>query len=673
MTSSIALPRRCLALCSPMHQRMASTMLDLPQPFGPTTPVICSLMLTTARSQNDLKPMISTRLMRMDTPGPGGRSPGADAGLIDPMTLAVLSPGACESGHLRSSPRSRATRWPLRRSTSGPRPSSRSSGSASRPTAVAEVSGQLIDKLTGDGIGGQTVAIKVGERDRHRDHDARRPVPHQCPGPARPPAGRARASGAGPCSSPRVQTSVTDPARAQVAPDHDRGGATRAAIRLIVSATADDAARPAPDRPRDRRSRAAGPRCRRSGRSRPAPRSSLTRALAGGAGARRLRASFSGDRPASPRPPRSRSSCTADDPDRDEAQRDQARVRGRPRSSPARSPTRTARPVARAAVTLVSGDRRLAQGATAEDGTYRFEVEAEIIGQGQFGIQVQSRPGRARTSGRAARSPRSSGSPRPSRCRSRTRSRRSSRPGSRPAASSSRAPSRGAGSAAPRPPPRRPANDGEIEQRRRRAGRRPSPALSRPCAAPATTGSPASSATPCAAGRSPTRVVRLVLGERRARGPDGRRRQLRAREARGRRVARRGRRARPRHRDVRRLDPAPRRAARRPRRSRPGPRARVPALPARRRAGPPGAAAVGHLVAAPDRRPRPVQAAEPGARRAHGLRRGGLLLGAARRGDRAAAGDRAGSSSAIRERTPRAGEPAAAQVRYKAAAMQQTS
>ena len=40
-------------------------MFDLPQPFGPTTPVTLSPIWMTARSQNDLKPMISTRLMRM--------------------------------------------------------------------------------------------------------------------------------------------------------------------------------------------------------------------------------------------------------------------------------------------------------------------------------------------------------------------------------------------------------------------------------------------------------------------------------------------------------------------------------------------------------------------------------------------------------------------------------
>jgi hypothetical protein len=52
-------------------------------------------------------------------------------------------------------------------------------------------------------------------------------------------------------------------------------------------------------------------------------------------------------------------------------------------------------PVARAAMTLVSGDRRLAQAVTNEHGAYRFEVEAEIIGHGQYGVQVQADPGKA--------------------------------------------------------------------------------------------------------------------------------------------------------------------------------------------------------------------------------------------------------------------------------------
>jgi hypothetical protein len=60
-------------------------------------------------------------------------------------------------------------------------------------------------------------------------------------------------------------------------------------------------------------------------------------------------------------------------------------------------------PISRAAVALISGDRRLAQGATADDGSFRFRVEGEILGQGQWGLQIQADPGRA--SIRPSRSP----------------------------------------------------------------------------------------------------------------------------------------------------------------------------------------------------------------------------------------------------------------------------
>ena len=42
MTSAISPPRKALADCSPRHQRIASRMFDLPQPFGPTTEVMPS-------------------------------------------------------------------------------------------------------------------------------------------------------------------------------------------------------------------------------------------------------------------------------------------------------------------------------------------------------------------------------------------------------------------------------------------------------------------------------------------------------------------------------------------------------------------------------------------------------------------------------------------------------
>lgn len=53
------------------------------------------------------------------------------------------------------------------------------------------------------------------------------------------------------------------------------------------------------------------------------------------------------------------------------------------------------RPVPAATVTLTTGDRRVAQGATGDNGTYRFSVEASVLGQGPFGLQVQADPGKS--------------------------------------------------------------------------------------------------------------------------------------------------------------------------------------------------------------------------------------------------------------------------------------
>src|SRR5262245_46233489 len=69
MTSSIDFPRRWRADCSPMVQRIASTMFDLPHPFGPTTAVTSWSKTTTVLSTNDLKPQISTFLIFMGCRG----------------------------------------------------------------------------------------------------------------------------------------------------------------------------------------------------------------------------------------------------------------------------------------------------------------------------------------------------------------------------------------------------------------------------------------------------------------------------------------------------------------------------------------------------------------------------------------------------------------------------
>src|SRR5690554_3691692 len=60
ITSSIFPPRRVLALCSPSTHLIASEILLLPLPFGPTTAVIPELNSRTIFSANDLKPCTSS-------------------------------------------------------------------------------------------------------------------------------------------------------------------------------------------------------------------------------------------------------------------------------------------------------------------------------------------------------------------------------------------------------------------------------------------------------------------------------------------------------------------------------------------------------------------------------------------------------------------------------------
>src|SRR5215469_1025158 len=55
-TSSILPPRRLLAPCSPITQAKASTMFDLPDPFGPTTQVIPGSNRSDVAEAKDLNP-----------------------------------------------------------------------------------------------------------------------------------------------------------------------------------------------------------------------------------------------------------------------------------------------------------------------------------------------------------------------------------------------------------------------------------------------------------------------------------------------------------------------------------------------------------------------------------------------------------------------------------------
>ena len=61
MMSAISRPRRLFALCSPRTHLTASTMFDLPHPFGPTITVMPESKSKRVRSANDLKPNNSSR------------------------------------------------------------------------------------------------------------------------------------------------------------------------------------------------------------------------------------------------------------------------------------------------------------------------------------------------------------------------------------------------------------------------------------------------------------------------------------------------------------------------------------------------------------------------------------------------------------------------------------
>jgi hypothetical protein len=253
----------------------------------------------------------------------------------------------------------------------------------------AEIRGQLLDNLTGEGIGDQSVTVKIGDQTTTATTAA---------------DGRFRtalAVGAGQqpveigflgtqLLSAAELTQVTDPARAQVALTldfEDAPGGVKVSVRataddqpvqipiaLSVGAPSDDHLTPLANVP--------------SGTP-----YLLTRKAAGGPGTRRVRAAFAGDdaRQAATVEKAielsASSSTTMAVTTTQLAYEDDLGVTGAVADE-------DGHPLARAAVTLASGDRRLAQGATAEDGTYKFKVEGQILGQGQWGIQVQADPGK---------------------------------------------------------------------------------------------------------------------------------------------------------------------------------------------------------------------------------------------------------------------------------------
>src|SRR5436190_9534881 len=66
ITESMSAARSDLYEVSPITQRNASTRFDLPQPFGPTTPVSPGSMWKSVGSTNDLKPCRRSRVSFME-------------------------------------------------------------------------------------------------------------------------------------------------------------------------------------------------------------------------------------------------------------------------------------------------------------------------------------------------------------------------------------------------------------------------------------------------------------------------------------------------------------------------------------------------------------------------------------------------------------------------------
>jgi hypothetical protein len=267
-----------------------------------------------------------------------------------------------------------------------------------RDNGIVEISGKLLDKLTGDGIASQKVLVTLGtqttwaftEQDgSFRVAVAGAPGPQQVTlayrgGP------NARLEPADPL------TVTTDPARAQVeltivkvAGDLFRVRATTEEGPTVVPLTIEVGSPGKDDLHRVTTARSDAD-------------FALTRQAVGGPGLHRVRATFAGDdaRQAahveSTIEWTSATTTTIEVSNRRIAYEDKLGVSGKVVDE-------DGHPVARAAVTLMAGDRRLAQGATAEDGRYSFRVEAQIIagpaspdvGERQLGLQVQSDPGQS--------------------------------------------------------------------------------------------------------------------------------------------------------------------------------------------------------------------------------------------------------------------------------------
>lgn len=255
---------------------------------------------------------------------------------------------------------------------------------------LAEVRGSLIDGLTGDALGGQVVSIRIAgvtaTATTNTDGRFHLIVP-AVPVDAGPQPIELAFRGSEHLESAELHQ-TSDPTRLAVALAFDFEEAP-GGVNVTVRATADDQPVKLPV------ALSAGG----SAETALAPLGNaitgapflLTRKAAGGPGTRKVRAVFAGD-----------------DAHQPATEEKTVELSAGSTTTMAVNPTQLAfedaldvtgkvtdddgKPVAHAAVTLASGDRRLAQGATGEDGSYKFNLEGEVLGRGQWGLQVQAEP-----------------------------------------------------------------------------------------------------------------------------------------------------------------------------------------------------------------------------------------------------------------------------------------
>lgn len=265
-----------------------------------------------------------------------------------------------------------------------------------RDGGTIELVGKLSDKLTGDGIGSERVYIAIDGRQEPAFTASDGTFRLVVPAPAGPIEVQLTYRGGSRLEKADPLTIKTDPskqlislalvkivddpkgARLKVNATTDDGAVIDVPVKLEVAPVEDDTWKPIRDVLTNQEF-------------------TLSRKEAGGAGTHRIRASFAGDDSRQPAfaivtlELTSGTATTMALSSASLAYENELVVTGRVTDD-------DNAPVSRAAITLMSGDRRLTQGATDDKGRYRFEVEAELIAQTpkpqeqSFGIQVKADP-----------------------------------------------------------------------------------------------------------------------------------------------------------------------------------------------------------------------------------------------------------------------------------------